>query len=158
MRPSGCHHHHEFMRVVGAHQLGPTEGHDTRPGRDARPRVLVAIDHPTMRALTGELLARDGACRVTKVKSDDQALAAAIDSDHPDLVILDTREFPNCCPTALGRCLAAQVIVIGPEAEDLYRAAALAAGAGAWVARERIGDDLIAEVWRLLCGRPCARR
>jgi len=118
---------------------------------------LVAIDHPTMRALTGELLERDGSCRVTGLEADDRALAAAIDNDDPDLVILATGEFPGCCPTALERWPAARVIVIGPEAGDSYRAVAQAAGAGAWVARERIGDDLLREVWRLVRSCPPAR-
>ena len=103
-----------------------------------------------MRALTSELLERDGACRVTGVGGDDQELAAAIDRDHPDLVILDTGEFPACCPVALGRFRFERVIVIGPEPACSYRAAALAAGAGAWVSRDRVGDDLIVEVCRAL--------
>lgn len=118
---------------------------------------MLAFDHPTMRALTGELLEGNGACRVTAVEVDDQALAAAIDTDDPDLVILDTGEFPGCCPIALEQSPATRTIVIGPDAEESYRGAALAAGAVAWVARERIADELLGEVWRLLGGYPPAR-
>jgi len=116
-------------------------------------RVLVAMSHPTMRALTCELLEGEGRCRVTGVVGHDQALADAIDREYPDLVVLDTAQFPGDCRQALRRFPSEQVIVIGPEPGDAYRTAALAAGAGAWVARDRIADDLIAEVWRVLGAR-----
>jgi len=113
-------------------------------------RVLVAMSHPTMRALTCELLEGEGRCRVTGVVGSDPALADAVGRERPDLVVLDTARFPDGCRQALGRFPFDQVIVIGPEPRHAYRRAALAAGAGAWVARDRLADDLIPEVWRLL--------
>jgi len=106
--------------------------------------------HPTMRALTSELLRHEGGCRVRGVTAHDKALAVELDQEFPDLVVVDTAQFPGCCPEALRRFPPGRMIVIGPEPGDPYRVAALAAGAGGWVARERIGDDLIAEVWRVL--------
>lgn len=138
------------MPVVDAHRLGPIEGHDTDLARASRPWVLIAIDHTMMRALTRELLERTRACRVTCMGADDQALAIALHRGHPDLLILDTGEFPARCRAALGQLPAARVIVIGPEPCSSYRRAALAGGAGAWLSRDRVGDDLVAEVLRLL--------
>jgi len=142
----------ETMPAVASHQLAP-DGRDGRPsdaGTD--PQVLLAMTHPTMRALTTELLQREGRCQVRAVSGRDQAVADALDLERPDLVVLDTPRFPGCCRGALRRFPSDRVIVVGPEAGESYRAAALAAGAGAWVARERIGDDLVAEVRRLLAG------
>jgi len=105
--------------------------------------------HPTMRVLTSELLRHEGDCRVRVVTGHDQALAVALDQELPDLVVVDTARFPGCCPEALRRFPPGRMIVIGPEPGDPYRVTALAAGAGGWVARERVGEDLMAEVWRV---------
>jgi len=140
------------MPAVAARQLAP-EGRDVhRSEARAGLRVLLAMAHPTMRALTSELLRREGGCRVRGVIGHDEALAHAIDQEYPDLVVLDAAQFPGCCPGALRRFPPDRMIVIGPEPGDPYRAAALAAGAGGWVSRDRIGDDLMTEVWRVLRG------
>ncbi len=138
------------MPAVASRQLAP-DGRDRRPSHaGADPQVLLAMTHPTMRALTSELLRRDGRCRVRTVSGRDQAIADAVDIERPDLVVLDTARFPGGCAKTLRRFPSARMIVIGPEPGGPYRAAALGAGAGAWIARERVGDDLISEVWRLL--------
>jgi len=152
MRPVFSRMRVETMPAVASHQLAPDgrDGRQSEAGTD--PQVLLAMTHPTMRALTSELLQRDGRCQVRAVSGRDQAVADAIDLEHPDLVVLDTPRFPGGCRRALRRFPSDRMIVVGPEAGESYRAAALAAGAGAWVARERIGDDLVAEVRRLLAG------
>lgn len=119
------------------------------------PRILLAMTHPTMRALTSELLEREGGCRVRAVTASDQTLADAVDQGYPDVVVLDTGRFPDGCRRALRRFPSEHMIVIGPEPDDAYRAAALTAGAGGWLAREQIAGDLVAEVWRVL-GDPAA--
>ncbi len=137
------------MPAVAARQLA-LEGRKLRRSEAvAGPRVLLAMAHPTMRALTSELLRRGG-CRVRAVTGQDEALVGVLDQELPDLVVLDAAQFPGCCPDAIRRFPAARMIVIGPELGDAYRVTALAAGAGGWVARERIDDDLMAEVWRVL--------
>lgn len=123
---------------------------DGRSEAEGGPRVLLAMAHPTMRTLTSELLRREGRCLVRTATGGDQALADAIDQEYPEIVILDDARFPGCCPEVLRRFPPERMIVIGPEPGNSYRAPALAAGAGGWVARERIGDDLVGEVWRLL--------
>jgi len=140
------------MPAIAARQLA-NKGRDV-PCSDAQtgPRVLLAMAHPTMRALTCELLRREGGCRVRGVTGHDEALAHAVDQEYPDLVVLDAAQFPRCCPEALRRFPPERMIVIGPEPGNPYRAAALAAGAGGWVSRERIGDELVTEVWRVLGG------
>lgn len=138
------------MPSDNARHQGPAEGDEPLPVRNRQPLVTVAIAHLMMRSLTGELLEREGACQVTAMGGDDQALADAIDRDRPDLVIIDTGEFPASYPAALRRIPPARVIVIGPEPAGSYRTAALTAGAGAWISCDRVGEDLIAGVCRLL--------
>jgi DNA-binding NarL/FixJ family response regulator len=103
-----------------------------------------------MRALTCELLEREFGCWVAAVLGDDQRIAEAIERDRPDLVVLDAGDFPACCRAALRRFPPERVIVVGPEPDRSYRDAALAGGAGAWIPRDRVGDDLAAEMRRVL--------
>jgi len=138
------------MQAVDAPELDTPDGHDHCPVCGVTPRVLVAIIHPAMRALTCELLEREFGCWVSAVLGHDQRLAEAIEHDRADLVIVDGDHFPSCCRAALRRFPPERVIVIGPEPDESYRAAALASGAGAWIPRDRVGDDLAAEMRRVM--------
>jgi DNA-binding NarL/FixJ family response regulator len=145
------------MPLVDARKLGPIAANVTRrQAGDASIRILVAIGHPVMRALTCELLARERGYRVAGVAGEDRLLAEGIDQSRPDLVVLDTFDFPGRFPTALRLFPPERVIVVGPEPDGWYRDAALAAGAGGWVSRDRLGDDLADEVCRVVSGvAPC---
>ncbi len=124
------------------------------PARRQTPVVLVAVRHPLLRRWTTELL--DGACGcwATVVSDDDELLAHAIARINPDVVAVDSFEFPACCQTALTELRPSQVVVIGPEPDHAYRQSALDLGAGGWVSQDRIADDLAREVWNVLgCGR-----
>lgn len=136
--------------------MGMERDNDTaaglRPGRragpvepcpvcDGEPRVLVAIRHSAMRRFTRELLARDHGCWDAAAIGLGEALGPALARCHPDLLVVDAADFPACCP-ALGRFPPGRVIVVGREPDRSYRAVALSAGAGGWVPRERIAEDL----------------
>lgn len=139
------------MPAAQADQPGQVAGLDTpRPAGEPGRCILVAIGHGRMRALTCELLERSCGCNVAGVATGGQRLAEAMHGFHPDLVVLDTGQFPDGWRAALSRFPSERVIVIGPEPSDAYRAAALAGGAGGWVARDRVGEDLGAEVCRVL--------
>ncbi|MDP1804202.1 MAG: hypothetical protein Q8K72_03460 [Acidimicrobiales bacterium] len=112
------------------------------PVCDGQPRILVAIRHPGMRHLTGDLLAREYHCWVASDLAADEPLADALARVHPDLVVVDAADFPGCCLATLGGFPRARVVVIGPEPDPGYRAQAMANGAGAWIPRERVGEDL----------------
>jgi hypothetical protein len=120
------------------------------PVCDGHPRVLVVMRHPAMLRFTRELLEREYGCWVaTEVRSGER-LAAVLDRVTPDLLVIDAADFPVCCRTALAHIGSDRVIVIGPEPDPAYRAAALGNGAAAWIPRERVGDDLGAEMRRVL--------
>jgi DNA-binding NarL/FixJ family response regulator len=120
------------------------------PVCDGEPRVLVVMRHPTMRLLTRELLEREFNCWVATEAHTDETLTGALDRISPDLMIIDAGEFPSCCPAALEHIHHDRVIVIGPEPDPSYEAAALSHGAGAWLARDRVGEDLAGEMRRIL--------
>jgi len=106
------------------------------------PHVLVAMRHPAMLRLTRELLEREFGCWVVSEAHTGRALARALERSHPDLMVIDAGDFPSCCLAALAVIPRDRVIVIGPEPDPAYRAAALTNGAGAWLPRDRIADDL----------------
>jgi DNA-binding NarL/FixJ family response regulator len=116
------------------------------PVCDGTPRVLVAIRHPAMRRYTRDLLQREYHCWVATEAADGQplaeALSGALQHSAPDLLVVDTGEFPACCRAIVERFGCGRVIVIGPEPDPSYRNAALAAGAAACIPRERVADEL----------------
>jgi DNA-binding NarL/FixJ family response regulator len=146
--------------VVDAQQSRPALGyHARRQAADVNHVVLVAMSHPTMRARTCAVLACSCGCRVVGVTGDDASVADAIARYHPDLVVLDTGVFPGRYASALHRFPVGRAVVVGPEPDDSYREAALSGGAGGWIPRDGVGDDLGAEVCRVLacpCPRPGA--
>lgn len=120
------------------------------PVCDGEPRVLLVMRHPTMLRLTRDLLDREFGCWLRTEMQAGEMLAEILDRETPDLMIIDERDFPACCRDTLERYPRDRVIVIGPEPDPGYRAAAIANGAGAWLPRERVGDDLAGEMRRLL--------
>lgn len=142
-----------------AHHQRPTDADRAErcPVCDGQPRVLVAMRHPSMLRFTRELLERECGCWVASETYTDSALSRTIDQVGPDLVVIDIADIPASCDTALARVPLARVIVIGPEPDPAYRAAALRCGAAAWLARDEVADRLGAEMRRVLGCRhdPC---
>ena len=120
--------------------------------------VLVAIRHPVMRRYTRELLERQCRCWLVTEVADDELLADVLNRRRPDVLLVDTGDFPACCRTALDAWPPERTIVIGPEPEAAYRAAAVRLGAGAWLPRDRLVDDLDAALHRLVGLSHASRR
>ncbi|MBF6557848.1 MAG: hypothetical protein IVW52_17170 [Acidimicrobiales bacterium] len=102
-----------------------------------------------MRELSCELLKRELGWAVAEV-APSEMLVDAIERERPDLIVVDAGDFPACCQAAFERFPRDRVIVIGPEPDDGYRTLALAEGAGSWVARECVGEELVAQLRALL--------
>ena len=135
------------MQIGAGAEHGPCAG-----GCDTSPLVLVAIQHAGMRRFTRELLSRGHRCRVAEPEPD-ELLAVSLSRLDPDLLVVDDRDFPACCRTALDAFSPERVIVIGPEPDQGYRALAFLNGAGAWIPRDRVGEDLAPAINDLLgCG------
>ena len=110
-------------------------------GRARRAQVVVAVAHRAMRELIVELLNRDqGRWAVSAI--DGLSELPDIASPYPDLVIVDTADFAGCCHRLPATFALARVVVIGPEPDPAYRHAALHCGAGAWLSRERVAEEL----------------
>ncbi len=110
------------------------------------PVVLDAIRHPVMRRWSDELLAAEPGCWTVAEPEAGEMLVDAIARTEPDVVVVDTVDFPACCLAALDALPPGHVVVIGPEPDPAYRSAALAQGAAAWVSRDHVGDELAAAV------------
>ncbi|MFZ5852581.1 MAG: hypothetical protein ACOYY2_14530 [Actinomycetota bacterium] len=108
----------------------------------SRPRVLVAVRHPVVRRYVAELLERECGCWVVAQVGDTDLLAAALPRVTPDVLVIDSGEFPACCQRALAAFPAGRTIVVGAEPEPAYRTAALDYGAGAWLPREALTEQL----------------
>ena len=113
------------------------------PVCDGTPRVLVAIRHVVMRRYAAEMLARECGCWVASGLAVGEMLPDAIDQFGPDLLVVDSSDFPACCQAALDAFPRDRVVVIGPEPDPSYGAAAAAHGAAACVARDNVGEQLI---------------
>lgn len=124
---------------------------------DGTPRVLIVMRHSAMLGFTRELLERAFGCWVATEASVGPELCERLRRDPPDVMIVDAAEFPVACQSTLVGFPRERVIVIGPEPDASYRAAILADGAGAWLPREQVGEDLSRELRRVLgCGHdPC---
>lgn len=142
-------------------------GSDEPAGRPARSRVsgpgvtgtpprrwtvLVAIHHLLVRDLAREVLQQGGTCS-TVTPEDGEMLADALARCAPDLLVVDTGDFPACCREALRSFPRDRVVVVGPEPADDYYHSAIGLGAGAWISRDALADDLLTRVLALLPGR-----
>lgn len=140
-----------------------SKGVDPCPVCDGEPRVLVVMAHPSMLRLTRELLERECSCWVATEACEGPALALALDRLTPDVLVIDAADSPAACSSAMPHIPLARVIVIGPEPDPSYRAAALSNGVGGWLAREDVADQLGGEIRRVLgcrhdsCTRQTAR-
>ncbi len=137
--PAAAHHGSDMTRID-----------EPCPVCDGTPRVLIVMRHPAMLRLTRELLEREFGCWVATEARSGPRVARLFQRHAPDLVVIDAADFPACCLGALAGFPRARVIVIGPEPDASYRAAALSNGAGAWLPRERVGEDLGRELRRVL--------
>lgn len=97
-----------------------------------------------MRRLILDLLDREHGCWKACLLAGE--LDDAVHDLEPELVIVDGADFPRCCRGQLDDYPCDRIVVIGPEPDTAYQAAALRQGAGAWVARDDIADRLSAEM------------
>lgn len=136
------------MGIVQEQPNTRTGSNDVRPCPvcDTTPVVLIALRHPVMRSWTEALLATDHGCWDVANAADDELLVDAIARTRPDLVVVDDIDFPSCCQAALDRLPRERVVVVGPEPDPAYESSAMGNGAGGWVCRDHVGDELSAAV------------
>lgn len=118
--------------------------------------MLNAIRHPYMRRWSEELLDTESGCWTLARTDGTEMVADAIRRCAPAVVVVDTIDFPACCQAALNSLPPERVIVVGPEPDPAYRSAAVSLGAGGWVSRDHLGDELAAAL-RTALGCPLDR-
>ena len=123
------------------------------PVCDDTPRILFAVRHPVMRRYASELLADARGSWASSDVASGEMLGSAIDRFRPDLIVVDAGDFPACCQAAIDAYPRNRVVVIGPEPDPSYGAAALANGAGGCVTRDNVGDELVPTI-RAVLGCP----
>jgi len=135
--------------------MAATQG-EVCPAYDRRPRVVVAVAHHHMRALIVDLLARrQPGWAVSAV--DGLAEVGAVLPRHPDVAVVDAADFAGCCGDRLGSFPVDRIVVIGPEPDPFYRQATLDQGAGGWISRDEVCEELGSVIGVVLgCSpRPC---
>lgn len=104
--------------------------------------VAVVVDHPALRDLVVMLLERSDPTWKVTAAAESRALAARLDHDAPDVVVVDAGDIERCCRTTFAAFPRERVIVIGPQPGADYERAAQRSGVGGWVPRECAADDL----------------
>lgn len=113
-----------------------------------QPRVVVAVAHPGMRSLIVDLLARQHRAWAVAAVDGAAELIAAMASP-PDVLVMDAADFTH----RGGRPVSfpvQHILVMGPEPDSAYRRATLDQGAGGWMSRDDVGDELTSMIRRVL--------
>jgi len=120
-----------------------------------KPKLLIAENHPAMRAKVADLLRRD--FEVIASVAEGLAAVEATSQFLPDLVILDV-SMPVLDGRDVARRLKSQgdrpkIVFISVSMDVNQIAACLAAGGDAYVSKMRMGTDLIPAITEVLAGR-----
>jgi len=116
----------------------------------ARPRVLIADDHPEVTKAVCRLLSLD--CEVVGTVADGGALMEAVQRLEPDVVVLDVNlagvHGLEACRQLTQHHRAVKIIAFSAMTEPELIEALIAAGASAFVSK-MASADLLATIWRL---------
>ena len=117
----------------------------------ARPRVLLADDHPGVAKALERVLSFE--CEVVGVVADGADVAAAAARLQPVVVVVDVN-LPNVnglevCRRILQTNPRAKVILMTAMTDDRIRIEALAAGASGYFSKLKAGDELVDAIRRL---------
>ena len=111
--------------------------------------------HPTMRRYVCDLIEQGCRCWLATSSPEPVQLGHIVATLHPDVVVLESSTFPACCSGTSDVFPVEHVVVVGPYPDDAYRDAALAAGAGAWIPRDGLSNQLIHELLRITGQTDC---
>ena len=128
---------------------------DSDAGSAARPRVLLADDHPAMLALTANALA--GECLVVGRVIDGFELLAEAERLDPDVIVVDIT-MPRLDGIEAARQLRssprpARLVFLTVHEDPDYARAALDAGGLGYVVKSRLASDLLPAIRAALADR-----
>ncbi len=132
-----------------------TDREGSRTG--ARPRILLADDHPVLRRAVGLLLTRSGYDVVAEVGDGEEAVRVAV-AERPDLALID-RVMPRLGGIDAARRIAVQapevrVVIMSGQVGAEPIAEAGRAGASAFIAKTADHEQLLAILSAVRDGRP----
>jgi DNA-binding NarL/FixJ family response regulator len=121
----------------------------------ARPRVLVADDHPVMLQSLARLLAVE--CDVVATVSDGLAVIATAQETSPDLVVIDI-SMPRLNGLAVAERLeqlgsTARFVFVTMHRQHEYVEKSMARGVFGFVVKDRLAADLIAAIRAVVAGQ-----
>jgi DNA-binding NarL/FixJ family response regulator len=120
-----------------------------------KPKLLIAEDHPAMRAMVTSLLQRD--FDVVAIVVNGEAAVQAANNVLPDILILDV-SMPILNGTEAARRLKlqgckAKIIFLSVSSDVDQVTACFAAGGAAYVLKARMDIDLVFAITEVLAGR-----
>lgn len=133
-------------------QAGTTQGEPGQGGTDPGPplRVVLADDHPVVRAGVRTLLEAEPGLRLVAEYGDLPTLLRALAVDRPDLLLLDLTMGASSTLPAIPDLLAARpglkVIVLTMHDDPALAREALRQGAVGYVLKEAVGEELVLAV------------
>lgn len=120
-----------------------------------RPRLLLAEDHPAMRARVASLLQCD--FDVIASVANGQAAVEAANRLMPDILVLDVSmailDGPDVARRLKVQGCKAKIVFLSVSRDIDQVTACLAAGGDAYVSKMRMGTDLIYAITEALAGR-----
>jgi DNA-binding NarL/FixJ family response regulator len=120
-----------------------------------KPKLLIAEDHPAMRAMVTSLLQRD--FDVVAIVANGEAAVEAANNLLPDVLVLDV-SMPILNGTDVARRLKlqgckAKVVFLSVSSDVDQVTACFAAGGVAYVSKTRMDIDLVYAITEVLAGR-----
>ncbi len=119
-------------------------------------RILIADDHPVVRAGLRALLAADPRCAVVGEAASVAELRTVARHVAPDLVVLDLsfgeQDALGALPDLLGSSRPPRVVVLTMHDDVAFASAALAAGAHGYLLKEAAADELVRAVAAVMSG------
>lgn len=134
----------------------PAAGPSSRPGVDARWRVVLADDHSMVRMGLRALLEADPRCTVVGEASSAATLRAVVAAEQPDLVVLDLTlgrdNGLDSLPELLAAAAGPRVVVLTMHDDPAVARAALHRGAHGYVLKEAAPEELLRAVETVMAG------
>ena len=120
-----------------------------------KPKLLIAEDHPAMRAMVASLLRRD--FDVVAIVANGEAAVEAANNLLPDVLVLDV-SMPILNGTEVARRLKfqgckAKIVFLSVSSDVDQVTACFAAGGVAYVSKTRMDIDLVYAITEVLAGR-----
>jgi DNA-binding NarL/FixJ family response regulator len=119
-------------------------------------RVVIADDHPVVRAGLRQIVAGQSDMQVVGEAADGDQMVKVLADAPADVLLLDLimpgAPFPGLLKHVVGRCPTLRVLVMSVHPEDQFAGRALREGAAGYLTKERTPEDLVAAIRKVTLG------